>query len=91
MLINANLRGGQEPGLVRSFEEISLGGEFPRPCNILKNIGHHFQTQKELRQRDPLFPILFNIVAYMLAALIDRVRTMVKLEVWYPTCGIYIL
>jgi hypothetical protein len=41
---------------------------------VNNDIGHYFQTLKGLRQGDPLSPILFNIVADMLAILIARAK-----------------
>jgi hypothetical protein len=50
--------------------------EFISRCGVgirvNRDIGHYFQTREGLRQGDPLSPILFNIVAYMLAIMISR-------------------
>src|SRR6266508_6933585 len=42
--------------------------------NVNNDIGYFFQTKKGLRQGDPLSPLLFNIVADMLAILIQRAK-----------------
>jgi len=41
---------------------------------INEEVDHSFQTKKELRQGDPLSPILFNLVADMLAILVSRAQ-----------------
>jgi hypothetical protein len=41
---------------------------------VNENIGRYFQTTKDLRHGDPLSPILFNIVADMLALLITKAK-----------------
>jgi hypothetical protein len=41
---------------------------------VNNEVGRFFQTKKELRQRDPLYPLLFNLVADMLVMLFARVK-----------------
>jgi hypothetical protein len=48
------------------------------------DIGHYFQTTKGLRQGDPLSPILFNIVANMLAIIIQRAKEEGQVEGHIP-------
>jgi hypothetical protein len=48
------------------------------------DIGRYFQTKKGLRQGDPLSPMLFNIVANMLAFMIERVKVDGQIEGLIP-------
>jgi hypothetical protein len=47
--------------------------------------GIYFETKKGLRQGDPLSPMLFNIVADMLAIIIERAKVDGQLNEWFPT------
>jgi hypothetical protein len=47
-------------------------------------VGRYFQTRKGLRQGDQLSPMLFNIVADMLATMIERVKVEGQIEGLIP-------
>jgi hypothetical protein len=55
---------------VASFME---GGHVDIKVNVI--VGQNFQTEKGVRQGDPLLPILFNIVVDMLTDLISRAKS----------------
>jgi hypothetical protein len=63
---------GFDPTWCNWIEDFTRKGSVGIRVN--NDIGHYFQTQKGLRQGDPLSPILFNIVADMLAILIARAK-----------------
>jgi hypothetical protein len=63
---------GFDPIWCKLIEQFVRGGNVGIKVN--DDIGHYFQTRKELRQGDPLSPMLFNIVADMLAILIARAK-----------------
>jgi hypothetical protein len=44
------------------------------------DVGNYFQTKKGLRQGDPLSSVLFNIVADMLAVMIERAKSKGQIE-----------
>jgi hypothetical protein len=55
--------------LIHSFVS---GGSIAIKVN--EDVGTYFQTLKGLRQGDPLSPMLFNIVADMVAIMIERAK-----------------
>jgi hypothetical protein len=48
------------------------------------DVGCYFQTRKGLRRGDPLSPMLFNIVADMLAIMIERAKAEGQIEGLIP-------
>ena len=63
---------GFSPKWRRWIEEMVTGGSVGIKVN--DEIGPYFQTKRGLRQGDPMSPILFNIVADMLALIINRAK-----------------
>ena len=61
---------GFSPKWIQWVQTFISGGSVA--INVNDEVGHFFQTKKGLRQGDPLSPLLFNIVADMLAILIKR-------------------
>jgi hypothetical protein len=54
------------------IEQFVRGGSVMIKLN--DDIGHYVQTRKDLRQGDPLSPMLFNTIADMLVILIARAK-----------------
>jgi exonuclease III len=64
---------GFSPKWCRWVHNMVTGGSVGIKVN--DDVGPYFQTKRGLRQGDPMSPILFNIVADMLALLITRAKT----------------
>jgi hypothetical protein len=64
---------GFSPKWCRWIQNVVSGGSVGIKVN--DDIGPYFQMKQGLRQGDPMSPILFNIVADMLALLINRAKT----------------
>jgi hypothetical protein len=63
---------GFSPKWCRWIQNTVTGGSVGIKVNY--DIGPYFQTKRGLRQGDPMSPILFNIIAGMLALLINRAK-----------------
>jgi retron-type reverse transcriptase len=63
---------GFSPVWCKWIEEVVRQGSVGIKVN--EETGHNFQTSKGLGQGDPLSPILFNLVADMLAILVLRAK-----------------
>jgi hypothetical protein len=63
---------GFDPKWCQLIDKFVKGGSVGIKVN--DDIGHYFQTRKGLRQGDPMSPMLFNIIADMLAILIARAK-----------------
>jgi hypothetical protein len=63
---------GFSPKWCRWIQNMVTGGSVGIKVN--DDIGPYFQTKRGLRQGDPMSPILFKIVADMLALLINRAK-----------------
>jgi hypothetical protein len=63
---------GFDPNWCKWIQEFISRGSVGIKVN--EDIGHYFQTRKRLRQGDPFSPILFNIIADMLAIMINRAK-----------------
>ena len=63
---------GFSPKWCRWTERMVSGGSVGIKVN--DEIGPYFQTKRGLRQGDPMSPILFNIIADMLALIIKRAK-----------------
>ena len=73
---------GFSPKWIQWVETFISGGSVA--INVNDEVGHYFQTKKGLRQGDPLSPLLFNVVADMLAILIKRAKEEGQISVVVP-------
>ena len=63
---------GFDPLWISWMRQLVRGG--PATVNINGQIGSYFRNKRGVHQGDPIYPLLFNIIADALAGILDRAK-----------------